>query len=126
MLKISFFCLLACLVTSGSFQHHPDQYDYDKKEKYIVLSVIFGTTSHAKSMLYIGEEMAKRGHEIVYMGTPTTVQFAKGSNIRAIPLKTPPDIQSFKPFTSNMIDKDALKSNGYSDDEIKKTGRRND
>jgi UDP:flavonoid glycosyltransferase YjiC (YdhE family) len=62
---------------------------------------MFGTRSHAKTMLYIGEEMSKRGHKVVYMATPRTLQFAKGFNIPTIPLKIPADIQSLKSFVSN-------------------------
>ncbi|CAF1155033.1 unnamed protein product [Rotaria magnacalcarata] len=71
-------------------------------------------------MLYIGEEMTKRGHEVVYMATQTAIQFAKGFNIPTVPLKIPPDVRSLKFFASNMVDKDVLISNGHSDEEIKK------
>lgn len=70
-------------------------------------------------MLYIGEEMSKRGHEVVYMDTTNTLQLAKGFNIPIIRLKTSPDIQSVKSFTSNMRDKDSLKLDESSDTKIK-------
>src|SRR5271155_2591773 len=105
MLKISIFYFLSWLIASGLFQHNSDQSDYEKKKNYIVLSVAFGTRSHAKPMFYIGEEMSKRGHEVVYMATPTTMQLAKGFNITTIPLKTRPGIQSVQSFFSNRIDK---------------------
>ena len=119
MTKIIIFCvILSSLVVSGLFQQHPDQSNNETKKNYIVLSVIFGTRSHAKPMLYIGEEMIKRNHEVAYMGTATTIRFAMGFNISTILLKTPANTKPFKSFASDMMVSDALKVNGYSDVEI--------
>jgi len=83
------YYILLCFIILNLNQCNSDDFHDEKKNKYIVLSVIFGTASHAKSMLYIGEEMVKRGHEVIYMPTTITREFAKGFNISTVPLKTP-------------------------------------
>ena len=89
MFKISLFYLVSCLIASGLCQYNSDQLNDGKKKNYIVLFVTFGTRSHAKTMLYIGEEMSRRGHEVVYMSIPHMLPLATGFNITSIPLKTP-------------------------------------
>jgi len=95
MIKRSIVYFLLYFTLFRLFQCNSDRLheNENKKKNYIVLSVILGTKSHAKTILYIGEEMLKRGHEVVYMSTLLSAKYAQDFNISTIVLKTPENIQ---------------------------------